>query len=312
MTDPANVTDRVGMPEPNDPDRVAGNGSHDPAGWNGPIDRIDTLLAVMAKLRDRKTGCPWDVEQSFASIVPYTIEEAYEVADAVRRDDREDLCDELGDLLLQVVFHAQMAAEEGSFTFDDVVASINTKMVRRHPHVFGDIDRDDPAAVKARWEDIKAQEKAARRTRRKARGEADEGPASALDGVPGTLPPVQRAYKLQAKAARVGFDWPDPEAVMTKVREETDEIAAELAANPQDRDRLEAEIGDVLFVLVNLARKLDLDPNTALDRTNTTFVQRFQRVEAILRSAGNPVGDASLEDMEVAWLAAKKQLADPM
>lgn len=274
---------------------------------DGPPSELSTLLAIMAKLRDPDTGCPWDVEQDFASIAPYTIEEAYEVADAIARGDRHDLCDELGDLLLQVVFHARMAQEEGSFSFPDVVAAVVTKMIRRHPHVFGDVDRDDPAAVKARWEDIKAQEKAEKRARMTANGQVSDKPASAIDGVPGTLPAVQRAFKLQAKAARVGFDWPDAASIIDKVREETDEVADELAQPQHDKDRLEDEIGDLMFVVVNLARKLEIDPNVALDRTNSKFTQRFQWVEESLRQTKTPVGTASLDAMEQAWLQAKSK-----
>lgn len=283
---------------------MSDNGSTD-----GPPGELSTLLAIMAKLRDPKTGCPWDVEQSFSSIAPYTIEEAYEVADAIQRNDKEDLCDELGDLLLQVVFHAQMAKEEGSFTFADVVAAVTTKMIRRHPHVFGDIDRNDPQAVKVRWEEIKSEERAEKRSRRASQnqGEGDDKPASALDGVPTTLPALQRAFKLQAKAARVGFDWPTPQAVMDKLAEETDEVAEELAAAPQDRSRLEDEIGDVLFVVTNLARKLDIDPTVALESTNQKFIQRFQWVEKALEGTSTPVGEASLETMENAWQQAKNE-----
>ncbi len=274
---------------------------------DGPPGDLSTLLAIMAKLRDPDTGCPWDVEQDFASIAPYTIEEAYEVADAIQRDDKEDLCDELGDLLLQVVFHAQMASEEGSFTFADVVAAVTTKMIRRHPHVFGDIDRDDPVAVKARWEQIKADEKAEKRARQMAKGEGSEKPASALDGVPGTLPAVQRAFKLQAKAARVGFDWPTPHAVLAKLREETGEIETEIKASPVNKARIEDELGDILFVVTNLARKLDIDPNVALERTNAKFIKRFQWVEESLRETQEPVGTASLDTMEAAWQRAKTE-----
>lgn len=272
---------------------------------DGPPKELSTLLAIMAKLRDPDTGCPWDVEQDFASIAPYTIEEAYEVADAIARGDKHDLCDELGDLLLQVVFHARMAQEEGSFAFPDVVAAVVTKMIRRHPHVFGDVDRDNPIAVKARWEDIKAEEKAEKRTRMIANGQVADTPASAIDGVPGTLPAVQRAFKLQAKAARVGFDWPDAAAVIDKVREETEEVAQELAETPQNKDRLEDEIGDLMFVAVNLARKLDIDPNVALERTNAKFIKRFQWLEDSLRDTDTPVGKADLETMEEAWIQAK-------
>lgn len=277
----------------------------DQGATDGSPKELSTLLAIMAKLRDPDSGCPWDVEQDFASIAPYTIEEAYEVADAIARGDRHDLCDELGDLLLQVVFHARMAQEEGSFAFPDVVAAVVTKMIRRHPHVFGDVDRDDPAAVKARWEDIKAEEKAEKQARMVADEQVANGLSSAIDGVPGTLPAVQRAFKLQAKAARVGFDWPDAAAIIDKVREETDEVAQELAQTPPNRDRLEDEIGDLMFVAVNLARKLDIDPNVALERTNAKFIKRFQWVEDSLRDTERPVGTASLETMEEAWLQAK-------
>lgn len=277
----------------------------DQGATDGPPNELSTLLAVMAKLRDPDTGCPWDVEQDFTSIAPYTIEEAYEVADAIARGDRHDLCDELGDLLLQVVFHARMAQEEGSFAFPDVIAAVVTKMIRRHPHVFGDVDRDDPAAVKARWEDIKAEEKAEKRARMVANGQVADEPSSAIDGVPGTLPAVQRAFKLQAKAARVGFDWPNAASIIDKVREETDEVAQELAETPQDKGRLEDEIGDLMFVAVNLARKLDIDPNVALERTNEKFTKRFQWVEDRLRDTETPVGKASLDTMEEAWLQAK-------
>lgn len=272
---------------------------------DGPPSELSTLLAIMAKLRDPDTGCPWDVEQDFASIAPYTIEEAYEVADAIARGDKHDLCDELGDLLLQVVFHARMAQEEGSFAFPDVVAAVVTKMIRRHPHVFGDVDRDDPVAVKARWEDIKAEEKAEKRARMIANGQVSDKPSSAMDGVPGTLPAVQRAFKLQAKAARVGFDWPDAISIIDKVREETDEVAQELVQDPHDKDRLEDEIGDLMFVAVNLARKLDIDPNVALERTNSKFTKRFQWLEDNLRETDTPVGKADLATMEEAWLQAK-------
>ncbi|GAB5511807.1 MAG: nucleoside triphosphate pyrophosphohydrolase [Hyphomicrobiales bacterium] len=275
------------------------------ASIDGPPSELSTLLAIMAKLRDPDTGCPWDVEQDFASIAPYTIEEAYEVADAIARGDKHDLCDELGDLLLQVVFHARMAQEEGSFAFPDVVAAVVTKMIRRHPHVFGDVDRDDPVAVKARWEDIKAEEKAEKRARMIANGQAADKPASAVDGVPSTLPAVQRAFKLQAKAARVGFDWPDAASIIDKVREETDEVAQELAQNLHDKDRLEDEIGDLMFVAVNLARKCDIDPNVALERTNAKFTKRFQWVEDSLRDTDAPVGKADLDAMEAAWFQAK-------
>ncbi len=271
-----------------------------------PPEKMETLLEIMARLRDPATGCPWDVEQDFASIAPYTIEEAYEVADAVQRDDMDDLCDELGDLLLQVVFHAQMAKEKDLFGFHEVVAAISNKMIRRHPHVFGDIDRDDPQAVKVRWEAIKAEERAEKRARKGQAHEHTTAPASALDGVPNTLPPIQRSFKLQQKAARVGFDWPDAKSVLAKLHEETQEVEDEIAADPVDKDKLADEIGDLLFVVTNLARKLDVDPAVALERTNQKFIRRFQWVEDSLRNTPEPVGSASLEQMEEAWLEAKQ------
>lgn len=271
----------------------------------GQANQIETLLAIMKALRDPESGCPWDIEQTFSSIMPYTIEEAYEVADAVERNDMDDLCDELGDLLLQVVFHARMAEELGAFRFDDVVAAVTRKMIRRHPHVFGDLDRDDAAAVKQRWEAIKAEERAERARKRAERGQAAPMAEGALGSVPGTLPPVQRALKLQQRAARVGFDWPDAASVLSKLREETAEVEAELSATKLDPDRVEDEIGDVLFVVVNLARKAGIDPNSALARTNTKFLERFRAVEETLGETQTPVGKADLETMEAAWQAAK-------
>lgn len=274
--------------------------------WDGPAHDLQTLLAIMKALRDPQSGCPWDIEQDFASIAPYTLEEVYEVTDAIARGNMEDLCEELGDLLLQVVFHAQMASEVGSFTFADVVAAISTKMIRRHPHVFGDIDRDDAQAVKHRWEAIKAQEKEEKRARQNEPGQAAQQPASALDGVPTTLPATKRALKLQQKAARVGFDWPNAEQVMEKLAEESEEVAAELVRKPLDRHRLEDEVGDLLFVAVNLARKLDIDPDAALERTNRKFIQRFQSIERELSETSTPVGRADLQTMEAAWQRAKR------
>ena len=272
----------------------------------GPPGELSTLLAIMARLRDPQHGCPWDIEQDFASIAPYTVEEAYEVADAIARGDREDLCDELGDLLLQVVFHAQMAREEGSFGFEDIVTAVTSKMIRRHPHVFGDVDRDDSAAVKQRWEEIKQAEKADKQAREAARGKAGNAIApSVLDGVPTTLPPLQRAVKLQAKAARVGFDWPSAREVLDKLTEETREVTHELDAAEPDRERIEDEIGDVLFVVANLARKLDIDPAVALERTNRKFIDRFTWLETALARTQTPVGKADLATMEAAWQQAK-------
>ncbi|MBZ8132522.1 nucleoside triphosphate pyrophosphohydrolase [Afifella sp. IM 167] len=264
---------------------------------------IDRLLAIMAALRHPETGCPWDVKQDFASIAPYTIEEAYEVADAIERGDIEDLRDELGDLLLQVVFHARMAEEQGEFGFEDVATAISEKMVRRHPHIFATADADTPDAVKVRWEEIKAEEKAERRARRSARGLSDVH--GHLAGVPRGFPGLLQALKLQAKAADIGFDWPDAAGALQKLHEEIGEIEQELGGENCDPDRLEEEIGDALFSLVNLARKLKVEPDKALRRTNEKFRSRFAAIEDGLNAAGTTLGEASLEEMEALWQAAK-------
>src|SRR5438105_700104 len=222
-----------------------------------PSREISRLIEIMAALRTPGTGCPWDLEQDFATIAPYTLEEAYEVADAIARGDLGDLREELGDLLLQVVFHARMAEEEGAFDFADVVAGITEKLLRRHPHVFGDARSLSTEAVNRLWERIKAEEKAAKASRTGA-----EARAGALAGVPVTLPALTRALKLQQKAGKVGFDWNDPKAVLAKIREETQEIEAELGSGK--RREIEAEIGDLMFAVVNLARHLDIDTETAL------------------------------------------------
>jgi len=260
-------------------------------------DNLARLLDIMARLRDPARGCPWDVEQTFATIVPYTIEEAYEVADAVERDDRKALREELGDLLLQVVFHARMAEEEGSFAFDDVAAAIADKLVRRHPHVFAGAAGEDAAAVKRTWETIKADERGAKATASGAR-------ASALDDVPRALPALMRAEKLGKRAARTGFDWPDVAGVMAKVREEIGEVEAELAQGAP-RERTEAEIGDVLFSVAQLARRLDLDPEAALRGANGRFERRFRAVEDRLARQGRIAADAPLDELEALWQAAK-------
>jgi len=264
---------------------------------------IERLIEIMAALRTPGSGCPWDLEQNFTTIAPYTIEEAYEVADAIERDDMDDLKDELGDLLLQVVFHARMAEELGAFTFDDVAEAINEKMVRRHPHVFGNLDADDAAAVKVNWETIKTEEKAERAARRSARGLSAER-TGFLDDVPRALPALQRAFKLQKRAARVGFDWPDTEPVVGKIREEVDELAHELASG-SDQTRLADEIGDLLFAVANLARHLGVDPEAALGGTNGKFVRRFTEIERSLEKAGKSLDEASLDEMEAIWVAAK-------
>ena len=263
---------------------------------------IASLLAIMAKLRDPDGGCPWDLEQDFSTIAPYTIEEAYEVADAIDRSDLGDLKDELGDLLLQVVFHAQMAQEQGAFEFGDVVAAICDKMLRRHPHVFGDESRKDNADAQLQhWEDLKRAERA-------ARGESD---ASALAGISRGLPEWQRAVKLQHKAAKVGFDWPDPAPVLGKLHEEIEEVRAEfaaVAANPGDaaaRDRLEDEIGDILFVCANLARHAKVDFGAALRRANHKFERRFRAMEALAEADGGLAGQ-SLEAQDRYWVRAKQ------
>jgi ATP diphosphatase len=253
----------------------------------------------MARLRDPKAGCPWDVAQSFKTIAPYTIEEAYEVAEAVAQGDMGALKDELGDLLFQVVFHARMAEEKGDFAFDDVAAAIADKMVRRHPHVFGSTEIASAEAQTLAWEEQKAQER---------RAKAANGPHSALDGVGLALPALSRAQKIQARAARVGFDWPEIEPVFAKIAEEVEELRAELAA-AGGAERLEDELGDLLFAVVNLARHLRIDPETALRNAVSKFERRFRRVEAGLAAAGRSTGDATLDEMEAEWRQAKAEEA---
>jgi nucleoside triphosphate diphosphatase len=264
-----------------------------------PSSDIARLIEIMAALRTPGTGCPWDLEQDFATIAPYTIEEAYEVADAIERGDFDDLRDELGDLLLQVVFHARMAQEEGRFAFGDVVQAITEKLVRRHPHVFGDTTSLSPEAVKGLWDQIKSQEKAARAARRGK----DDAAAGALAGVPPTLPALTRALKLQQKAGKVGFDWNDPHAVLAKIREEADEISAALASG--DRAGAAAETGDLLFAAVNLARHLDADPEAALRAANGKFERRFAFIENALAARGKTPEQSSLDEMDGLWNAAK-------
>jgi ATP diphosphatase len=260
-----------------------------------PSRDIARLLEIMAALRTPLTGCPWDLRQTFRTIAPYTIEEAYEVADAIERDDPRDLKDELGDLLLQVVFHARMASEKGAFDFGDVVEAITFKMIRRHPHVFG------PAAgsVEANegdWERIKAEERA-------EKAASSGAPASILDDVAAGLPSLIRATKLQKRAAKVGFDWLEPRSVIAKIREELDELEAEIGAAPSpDASAVGGELGDVLFALVNLARHLDVDPDAALRGTNEKFARRFRFIEQAL---GERLGQAGLEEMEALWQSAK-------
>ena len=265
-----------------------------------PARDISRLLEIMAALRTPKTGCPWDLEQDFSTIAPYTIEEAYEVADAIARHDLDDLRDELGDLLLQVVFHARMAEEQGAFDFGGVVEAITDKMIRRHPHVFGDARGLDAEAVTNLWHDIKTQEKAAKAE--KANG-GQRAPDGALAGVPVALPALTRALKLQQKASKVGFDWNDPRAVLEKIREETDEIEAALDAGR--KREAAAEAGDLLFAVVNLARHLDADPESTLRMTNRKFERRFAWIERALAARGTTPSEATLAEMDALWDAAK-------
>jgi nucleoside triphosphate diphosphatase len=264
-----------------------------------PSRDISGLLEIMAALRTPHTGCPWDLDQDFATIAPYTIEEAYEVADAIARGDLADLRDELGDLLLQVVFHARLAQEQGAFAFGDVVQAITEKMLRRHPHVFGDADARRPDAVKGLWERIKAEEKAARAAQKGA-----AAPDGALAGVPTALPAMMRAQKLQTKAGQVGFDWNDPQAVLAKIREETEEVANALARG--DQAAAGQEVGDLLFAAVNLARHLDQDAEGLLRSTNRKFERRFGAVESALARQGRSPTQASLQEMDALWDAAKE------
>jgi ATP diphosphatase len=270
-----------------------------------PSRDIARLIEIMAALRTPGSGCPWDLTQDFATIAPFTIEEAYEVADAIERGDFDDLKDELGDLLLQVVFHARMAEEAGLFAFGDVVHAITSKLVRRHPHVFGEAGGLDTMAVNAQWDQIKAQEKAERAARRAADpGAGHERAGGALGGVPVALPAMTRAFKLQEKAGKVGFDWNDPAAVLAKIREETGEIAEELAAGEAEAAR--AEVGDLLFAVVNLARHLGADPEAMLRATNSKFERRFGYIEEKLAAAGKTPAQSTLAEMDELWNEAKQ------
>jgi nucleoside triphosphate diphosphatase len=268
-----------------------------------PSRDISRLIEIMAQLRTPVTGCPWDLEQNFATIAPYTIEEAYEVADAIARGDLDDLKDELGDLLLQVVYHARMAEEEKAFSFGDVVEAITRKMIRRHPHVFADKDGNiQPAGVKRAWERIKAEEKAERAARR-PREEHEH--KSLLSSVKAGLPALTRAMELQRKAGSVGFDWNDPRAVLKKIREEADEIEAEL--DRADKDELAGETGDLLFAVVNLARHVKADPEMALRGANAKFERRFAYIERALEAQGRSLDAATLDEMDELWNEAKEK-----
>lgn len=257
---------------------------------------IERLIDIMARLRDPEGGCPWDIEQTFRSIAPYTVEEAHEVADAIERDDLADLRDELGDLLFQVVFHARMAEERSLFNFGDVATAISDKLVRRHPHVFGEARFDSVEQQSVNWEEIKAAERA-------EKGQADQ---SLLDGVSRGLPALRRAVKLQKRAARAGFDWPAADPVFDKIREEADELRT--AVENGDADNIEEEVGDLLFAVTNLARKLNVDPGGALRRCNHKFERRFRTMEALARERAIELADLDHEELEAVYEAAKARL----
>ena len=266
---------------------------------DGSTGDIADLIEVMARLRAPEVGCPWDIEQTFATIAPYTIEEAYEVADAIARGDMASLKDELGDLLLQSVYHARMAEEAGHFKFEDVVAAICAKMIRRHPHVFGDEVIATVGAQNSRWEEHKAAERADKKA---ASGNA----TSVLDDIPATLPAMKHAEKLQKRAARVGFDWPNAAQVLDKIDEEIGEIKEAMAANAGP-ERITDEIGDLLFACVNLARKANIDPGMALRGTSLKFERRFRRIEELLSGQGKTPAQANLDEMETFWRQAKDE-----
>lgn len=257
-----------------------------------PASALERLLTIMDRLRDPQGGCPWDLEQSFGTIARHTIEEAYEVVEAIEQGDRAALKDELGDLLFQVVFYARLGKEEGCFDFEAIAEAISDKMLRRHPHVFGDADIKDAAGQTVAWEATKAAER------------ADKQASGVLDGVSVALPALTRALKLQSRAARVGFDWPDPAQVLDKIEEEIGEVRAEMTENAP-HDRVEDEMGDLLFACVNLARKLNVDPETALRRGNAKFERRFRAIETGLAAQGRKPEQASLDEMEKLWVKAK-------
>ncbi|RWD57075.1 MAG: nucleoside triphosphate pyrophosphohydrolase [Mesorhizobium sp.] len=269
-----------------------------------PSKDISRLIEIMAALRAPKTGCPWDIEQNFSSIAPYTIEEAYEVADAIARGDLDDLREELGDLLLQVVYHAQMAEEAGEFAFGDVVEAITSKMIRRHPHVFGDEKARSAGMAKGMWEKIKAAEKADKRNARIARGlDPEDHGKGYLDSVPVALPALTRALKLQEKAARIGFDWSEAAPILDKIEEEIGELREALAGG--DAAPIKDEFGDMLFAVVNLGRHLKLDAEAALSGTNEKFRSRFHYVERALEAKDSSLEEAMLDEMEALWQQAK-------
>ena len=264
---------------------------------------ISRLIEIMAALRTPVTGCPWDLEQNFMTIKPYTIEEAYEVGDAIERNDMDDLCEELGDLLLQVVFHARMAEEAGEFSFGDVVHAITKKMIRRHPHVFAVSDADTPDAVKVQWDDIKMAEKRERAERRAKRGITEDFKAGYLGSVHRAQPALTEALKLQQRAAKVGFDWSEAEPILDKIEEEVGELREALRSGRQDK--VADELGDLIFALVNIGRHVKADPEEALRGTNTKFRRRFKYIETELEKSSQTLEAATLDQMEELWQAAK-------
>ncbi|MGN7954785.1 MULTISPECIES: nucleoside triphosphate pyrophosphohydrolase [Agrobacterium tumefaciens complex] len=265
---------------------------------------ISRLIEIMEALRQPETGCPWDVVQTFETIKPYTIEEAYEVADAIERKDMDDLCEELGDLLLQVVFHARIAEERGEFAFGDVVEAVTSKMIRRHPHVFAVSEADTPDSVKLQWDRIKAEEKRERAERRARRGITEDFKAGFLGGVQRSQPALTEALKLQEQAARAGFDWSDPAPILDKIEEEIAELREALADGKPEK--VSDELGDLIFALVNIGRHVKADPEDALRGTNTKFRRRFNHIETSLTENGETLEEASLERMEDLWQAAKR------
>ncbi len=270
-----------------------------------PSRNIDRLLEIMAALRDPETGCPWDIEQNFHSIAPYTLEEVYEVLDAIERNDMDDLREELGDLLLQVVFHARMAEEQGEFAFGDVVEAVTRKMIRRHPHVFGDTEARSAGMAKGSWNRIKAEEKAERAERRAKLGLETTEKDGFLDDIPHAFPALLRALKLQQKAAKVGFDWSEAAPILDKISEETSELKEAIAA--RHKTEIEEEYGDLLFAMVNLGRHLEIDAETALISANEKFKRRFHFIEEALKTSGRNLDVASLNEMEEIWGEAKKK-----
>ena len=276
-----------------------------------PSRDITRLIEIMAALRQPETGCPWDVVQTFETIKPYTIEEAYEVADAIERNDMDDLCEELGDLLLQVVFHARMAEERGEFDFGSVVAAVTRKMIRRHPHVFARSDAETPEAVKLQWDTIKQAEKRERKDRRAARGLPEDPLRGHLGSVQRSFPALVEALKLQERAAKVGFDWSEPAPILDKIEEEIGELRE--ALREDDKTAVADELGDLIFALVNIGRHVGADPEMALRGTNTKFRNRFSHIEDSLAANGENLEAATLERMEELWQAAKRierQLAE--